>query len=115
MVLRSNLHLLERIAQVGVAQLIEPHGGGIVGRDRHDGHTFVLEISMQVGDPLFIGLGRGAVIAREDHDQHFRLGEVLKRVGLAVNAGEAKVGGLGTDGQRRQAREDRHKQSRPVG
>ena len=100
----SDLHLLERIAQVGVTQLVEPHGGGVVGRDRHDGHALVLEVGVQVGNPLFICLGRRAVVAGEDHDQDLRAGEVLEGIGLAINAGQAEVGSVGTDRQRRQAR-----------
>ena len=75
LVLGPQLHVLERIAQVGVAQLVEPHGQRVVRRDGDQGDALVLVVGVQLLDPLFVGLGRRAVVAGEDDEQQLGVGE----------------------------------------
>jgi hypothetical protein len=98
-VVRPNLHFFQRIAQVGIAQLIEPDRLRIVRRDCHESDPFVLIVGGQLLDPLLIRLGRRAVIAGEDNDEHLRLVIVGQPVHLSVHAGKAEIGRFGPDFQ----------------
>ena len=48
LVLGPDLHVLQRIAQVGVSQLVESHRRGVVGRNRHHRHAAVLVVGVQL-------------------------------------------------------------------
>ncbi len=96
----ADLHLLEAVGQVGVAQLVEPQRPRVVGVDGGQGHAFVLVVGVQLHDPPLVGLCRRAMIAGEDDHQQFRVAEILQAVSLPVNAGQIEVGGGRSDGQR---------------
>ena len=76
--LRSELHLLERVAQVGVAQLIEADSVRVVWRDGHYDHALVLIIRGELDNAVLIGLSRGAMITCKNDNQNLRAGKVLK-------------------------------------
>ena len=100
LLLGPDLHVLERVAQVGVAQLVEPDGERVVRRDGDEGDALVLVVGVQLLDAVLVGLGRRAVVAGEDDDQHLGVGEVLQGVGLAVHARQGEVRGGVADGER---------------
>ncbi len=82
-----------------IAQLVEANGGGVVGRDGHDGDALVVIVGVQPGDPALVGLGGRAMVAGEDDDQDLGLGEVRQGVSLAIDARQLEVGGGRTDRQ----------------
>ena len=99
-VLGADLHVLEAVAQVAVAQFVQPHGLGVVGRDGHHGDLLVLVVRRKLLDAVLVGLGRGTVVAGEDDDQDLGVAERLQAVGLAVHAGQAEIGCRAADLQR---------------
>ena len=95
----AELHVVQRVAEVGVAELVEPHGLGIVRRDGDDGDAAVLVVGGELLDAIFVGLGRGTVVAGEDDCQDVGVGEVSERIGFAVDPGQRKIGGRDADGE----------------
>ena len=100
MVLGPDLHFLEAIAQVRVAQFVQSDRLRAVGRDGHESDFLILVVRGKLLDAALVGLGRGAVIAGENHDQDLRLAERVQAVGLAVHAGQAEIGRRAADLQR---------------
>ncbi|HET6898986.1 MAG TPA: hypothetical protein VFK70_11580, partial [Vicinamibacteria bacterium] len=76
----ADLHLLQRIAQVRVAQLVETHRLGIVRGDGDEGHAFGGEVVLQLLDALLVGLRGRTVVAGEHEDEHARGGVLRERV-----------------------------------
>ena len=93
----ADLHVVERVAKVGVAELVEPHRRRIVRRNRHHRDAAILVVGGQLFDPLFVRLGGRAMIAGEDDRQDVGVGEIGERVGLVVDARQREVGCRGTD------------------
>ena len=100
LVVGPDLHLLERIAEVRVAQLVEPHCLGVVRGDGHQRHALAGIVVMELLDPFLIGLGRRAVVAGEDDNQHGGRGEALERVPASVDTRQLEVRGRRADRQR---------------
>ncbi len=100
MVACPDLHRLERVVEVGVAQFVGANRERVVGgnRDEFDplGGVFGLELR-QAG---FIGVGGRTVVAGEHDHQGLGVGEVGERVRLAVDPREAEVGRRLADRQR---------------
>jgi len=96
----AGFHVVEGVAYIGIAHLVEAHGHGIVGLDGDDGHAAVFVIGGDLLDARFVELRGGAVIAGEGDDENFGGGVVGEAVGLAVDTGEAKIGSGGADGER---------------
>src|SRR5438309_10608345 len=88
----ADLHVVEGVANVGVAHLIEANGVGIVGLNSDKSDAFVFVIGGQLADALFVELRRGTVIAREDNHEDFAVSVVLEAVRLPVDSGETEVG-----------------------
>ncbi len=99
-VLGAHLHVVERVAQIGVAHLVEPQRLGAVGLDDDEGDALGLVVRHQLLHSRFVDLGGGAVDGREHHDQHGALGKARQRVGLAVHARQREVRRLGANGER---------------
>ena len=91
-ILRADFHFVERVAEIGIAELVQADGRRVVGRDRHHGDTLVAIVGLKPRDSPFVGLGRRAMVAGEDDEQHLGLSEVRQAVGLAVDAGQSKSG-----------------------
>jgi len=93
----ADFHVVEGVAYVGVAHLVEAHGVGIVRLNGHESDAFVFVVSGQLADALFVKLSGRAVIAGEDNHKDFAFDVVLEAMGLAVDSGETKIGGLCAD------------------
>ncbi len=86
------LHIGERIAQIGVAHFVEPHGVGIVRRDGHERDALRAKIFVELNEPVFVRLRRRAVIAREYDGEHAGFCEIGERVGFIVDARQFEIG-----------------------
>ncbi len=95
----ADFHVVERVANVGIAQLVETHSIGIIGLDSNEGHVALTIVGHEPLDAGLVELSGGAMIASEDDDEDFARGVVLEAVGLAVNSGKAKLGSRGADGE----------------
>jgi hypothetical protein len=98
-ILGPDLHVLERVAEVGVALLVEAQGEGVVRRDEYDLHAAAREVGVETLDPLLVGLRGRAVVGGEDDHENLRRREALEGVPLAVDAGQVEVRSLRSDGQ----------------
>jgi len=97
----ADLHFIERIADIGVAHLVEADGIRIVGLDGDQRDAAVLIIPGQLLDASFIELRGGTVIAGESDDENLAGSVVGEAVSLAVDTGETKIGSRGANGERR--------------
>ena len=99
----ADSHFVERVADVGVAHLVEPHSIGIVGLDGDEGDAAVLVIRSELLDAGFVELRGGAMVAGKGDDENLARGVIGETVSLAVNGWEAKVRGGGAEGEGRRA------------
>ena len=94
----ADLHVFEAVGDVGVAQLGEGDGLGVVGIDGDEAHAFGAVVVDEFLHTAFVKLRSGAVIA-DEHDDEDGVLVVGQLVNFVVDAGEGKVGGRGADGQ----------------
>ncbi len=97
----ADFHLRQRIADVGVTQLIEPHGLRIIRLDGHERRAAAPIIGRKLFDPRLVHLRGRAMVTGENNHQNFARGKVFQTVSLVIYARQAKVRGLRADGQRR--------------
>ena len=97
---RANLHLLERIAEIRIAQFVEADGVGTIGLDGDEGDASIAVVGRKLLEASFVKLRRGAMVAREGDDKNFAGGVFGQAVRLPINAGKAKIRRGRTDGQR---------------
>ena len=90
-VLGANFHFRQRIAEFGVAQLVEPQSIWIVGRNRHQRHAAVFEIAIELNNPIVVCLGRWTVIAGEHNDEQLRVMKIGQPIGFAVDSRQLKI------------------------
>ena len=98
---RAQLHLRQRVGDVGVAQLVEPDGLRIVRVDRDERDALAAIVLVELFDPALVELRDRAVIALEDERQHLGAGVLAGLVGLAVDAGQREVRERRADRQHR--------------
>jgi hypothetical protein len=102
-VCRADFHVLERIAEIRIAQFVEAHGIGAIGLDGDEGDAAIAVVGRKLLEARFVKLRRGAMVAREGDDKNFA-GDIFgQTVRLPVNAGKAKIRRGRTDGQRGRA------------
>ena len=82
----ANLHLGEGVADIRVAQFIEPNRSGAIGLDGNQLDTLGGVVGGDGLDAVFIELRRGAMIARENDDEHFAGDPVARMVNLPVGS-----------------------------
>ena len=97
----ASFHLVERVANVGVAHLVEPDRHGIVRLDGNDGDAPLAIVSNDLFEPGFVQLCGRTMVASENDDQYFACFVVLQAMRLAVDTGETEVRRESTKGQRR--------------
>jgi hypothetical protein len=94
---RVLLHVLEAVVVFRVAELVDAQTVGMVGIDRHEGHT----LRSIIGEERLESIGgavRGrAMIGGEEHDQDLAVLKFGEFVRLAVDARELEVGRAGAD------------------
>jgi hypothetical protein len=93
-------HFLQRVAQVGVAQLVEPHGLGVVRRDGHERDAPVLEVRRELLDAFLVRLRGRTVIGREDQHEDLGRREISQAMVAAIDSGQVEVGRGLAQGQR---------------
>ncbi len=96
----ADLHLVEGVAEVGVAELVETDGQRVVRGDRDHRHPLGPVVRVQLLDPLLVGLGGRTVVRGEDQHQELGVGEAPQRVPPAVHPGQVEIGSGRADGKR---------------
>jgi hypothetical protein len=91
------LHVVERIADIGISQLIQPHRERIVWRNCNQGHALLAIIFVELHNPFFVCLGCRAVVASKNDDEQFRVGEIIQAIGLVIDARQIELRGRRTD------------------
>ena len=66
---RPHLHVVQRLADIGVPEIGELHRGRLVGVDRHDRHPLAAVVLVELPDSRLVQLRGRAGVAGEDHRQ----------------------------------------------
>jgi len=97
---RTDLHVVERVADVRVAHLVEAQCLDAVRLDHDEGHALRRVVVDDLTDALLVDLRGRTMHRREDHDEGLRRREAGERVGLAVYPGQAEIRRERADGER---------------
>ena len=87
----ANLHFVEGVADVGIAEFVQLDGFGIVGFNGDEGDVAGFVVVGEFLDSGFVELRSGAVIAGEDQHEDLAGGVVLEAVLLVVDPGKAEI------------------------
>src|SRR5260370_36301571 len=97
----ADLHFIEAVAHIRVAQLGQSDGLRIVGFDCNEVDALGLVIVDELLDTAVVELRSGAVIAGEDDRQERTIGVIAQLVDAAIDPGEREIRSRRTDRQRR--------------